>query len=380
MLYLDNSSTTKIDEKVIKTINYAMEKYWGNPSSLHSLGFISEKVIKQSKKIVAEILNVSLDEIYFTSGGTESDNMFIKGVLDGHDITKGHIITSKIEHPAVFEVIKSYEDKGWRVTWLDVNEDGLISLDDLRKELSKDTILTSIMHVNNENGAIQPIEEASKIVKDNSRSLFFSDGVQGFLKVPIDIQKSEIDGYSISGHKIHGPKGIGALYIRKNVVLKPLIQGGGQEKNFRSGTENVPNIAGLAKAVQIYKDEYKKLYRENIEKQKIMVRKISDKIPEIRINTPKNKQGSPYIISCSFPGIQGETILHALEEKNIFVSTGSACSGKNKRYSRVLSEMKLEEEYLKGAIRISMALSEWPTDKESSLLVDTLKEIWDRFK
>lgn len=380
MLYLDNSSTTKVNSKVIKAMNLVMEKYWGNPSSLHELGVLSEKVIKQSRKIIGDCLNVASEEIYFTSGGTESNNMFIKGVLERTTGGMGHIITTKIEHPAVSEVIKSYEEKGWRVTWLDVNEEGIISLEDLKNELSPDTVLTAIMHVNNESGSIQPIGEASKIVKENSRSLFFSDGVQGFLKVPFDIANTNIDGYSISGHKINGPKGIGALYIRKNIHLEALIQGGGQEKGFRSGTENVPGIAGLAKAVQIYKDEYRMLNEINLKKKETFVNLLSEKIPEIRINSPKGSKGSPYIINCSLPGLRGENILHYLEESNIFVSTGSACSGKDKKDSPVLREMGLTDEYLKGAIRISMALDNWPDEKETIYFVGKLEETWERLK
>lgn len=380
LLYLDNSSTTKIDKNVIKTVSTAMEKYWANPSSLHGLGVLSEKVINQARKIIAEPLNVSPEEIYFTSGGTESNNMFIKGVLDSYQGTSGHIITTKIEHPAVSEVIKSYENKGWKVSWLEVNEEGIISLDQLKEKLSKDTILTAIMHVNNETGSIQPIKEAATIVKENSRSLFFSDGVQGFLKVPIDLKSTLIDGYSLSGHKISGPKGIGAIYIRKNIVLKPLLQGGGQEKTFRSGTENVPGIAGLAKAVQIIKDDYQDLNKTNILKKQDFINNLLKKIPEIKLNSPQGVKASPYISNISLPGIQGETILHALEESNIFVSTGSACSGKDKKYSSVLLAMGLENEYLQGAIRISMALNQWPTDQEINYFTDKLKEIWERYR
>lgn len=381
MLYLDNSSTTKIHQDVIKTMNEVMEKYWFNPSSLHEPGVQAEKVLKQSRKILSDSFRVFPEEIIFTSGGTESNNIFIQGVLEEYASRGNHIITTKIEHPAVSEIIKTYQDKGWDVTWLNVNEEGIISLEDLEEALTSKTVLTAIMHVNNETGSIQPIKEAAKIVKESSRSLFFSDGVQGFLKVPFDMSDSLIDGYSISGHKINGPKGTGALYVNKKVRLKPLIQGGGQERGIRSGTENLPGIAGLAKAVQIHREGYIEKYRVNLQRKKELLQLLSREVPEIRINSPLGDgMCSPYIINCSLPGIQGETILHALEEAGIYVSTGSACSGRDKSYSRVLREMALAEEYLKGAIRISFGLDYWPDEKDEIYIVEKIKNVWNRLK
>lgn len=378
VLYLDNSSTTKTNKEVMSTVVSVMENYWGNPSSLHELGVLSEKVVKQSRKIISDFLQVTPEEVYFTSGGTESNNIFIHGVLEEYRGRGNHIITTKTEHPAVVEVIKSFEEKGWRVSWLDVDEFGLISIEELRREVSSETVLTTIMHVNNETGTIQPVEEAAKIVKEASRSLFFSDGVQGFMKVPINLEKSKIDGYSISGHKINGPKGIGALYINKKIRLKPFLLGGGQERGYRSGTENVPGIAGLAKAVQIYKDDYLSFLETGKKKKILFAEKLKENIPEIKINSFLNDKGSPYILNCSLPGIRGETILHSLEENQIYVSTGSACSGKDKSYSHVLSAMNLDERYLMGTIRISMALGSWPDKSETLYFIQKLKETWER--
>ena len=378
LLYLDNSSTTKTNKDVIKTINSVMEIYWGNPSSLHELGILSEKVIKQSRKIISDFLQVTSEEIYFTSGGTESNNIFIKGALEEYKERGKHIITTKIEHPSVLEVVKFYEKKGWKVSWLNVNEFGRISLEELENEVSSDTVLVAIMHVNNETGAIQPVEEAAKIVKQKSRAVFFSDGVQGFLKVPINLKESEIDGYSISGHKINGPKGIGALYINKKVRIQPVFLGGGQEKGLRSGTENVPCIAGLAKSVQIYKDDYLSFVKDNNIKMREFVEKLIKSVPAVKINSNIGDNGSPYILNCSLPGIRGETILHTLEENQIYVSTGSACSGKDKSYSHVLSAMNLDERYLMGTIRISLALGSWPGEKETLYFIQKLKETWER--
>jgi cysteine desulfurase len=378
LLYLDNSSTTKTNKEVINTINSVMEKYWGNPSSLHEMGVMSERVLKQSRKILSDFLEVSSDEIYFTSGGTESNNLFIKGVLEEYKERGNHIITTKIEHPSVLEVIRSYEKNGWKVSWLDVDEFGLVSLEELKNEISQETVLTAIMHVNNETGAIQPIEEAAKIVKERSRSLFFSDGVQGFLKVPFSLKDRKIDGYSISGHKINGPKGIGAIYINNKIRIKPVFLGGGQEKGLRSGTENVPGIAGLAKAVQLYKDDYLSLAEENLLKKKKFAEKLKEVISSIKINSYIDERSSSYILNCSLPSIRGETILHFLEENKIYVSTGSACSGKDKSYSHVLKAMNLDEKYLKGAIRISMALGQWPEEKEINYIIEKLKEALER--
>lgn len=381
-MYFDNSSTTKINRQVIETMTKVMENFWANPSSLHSLGAQAEKLMRQSRQILAQSLGVSADEIYFTASGTESCNLFIKGALEAYQQRGRHIIASSIEHPAVLKTLRAYEDKGWEVSWLKVDQEGFISLKELEEKLREDTVLTAIMHVNNELGSIQPIEEAGRIIKEKSRSVFFVDGVQGFLKLPLDIEGAYIDGYSISGHKIHGPKASAALYVRRGRELVPLLHGGGQERNLRSGTENLPAIAGLAKAVQIF-SKGDNFAAELVERQKEkdkFASMLEDMIPTLKINSAKGLRNSPYILNLSLPSIQGETILHALEEAKIYVSTGSACSSKEKDYSHVLMAAGLDEEDIKGAIRISFGLEEWPDEEKLSFFANKLKEIYERLR
>lgn len=382
-MYLDNSATTKTHTKVIETMIKVMETYWANPSSLHGPGAMAEKLLSQSRQIIAESMGVKTGEIYFTSGGTESCNTFIKGCLQAYKDRGRHIVASRTEHPAVIESLKNYEEKGWEITWLKVDKEGFISLKELENALRDDTVLTIIMHVNNETGSIQPIEEAGQIIANKSKSLFFVDGVQAFLKVPLNLSALNIDGYSISGHKIHGPKGSGLLYVRRGINLTPLMHGGGQERKLRSGTENLPAIAGLAKAVQLYSLEEKKAeerFQENKRKKERFIEVLKEQIPSLKINSPAIGRTSPYIMNISLPDIQGETILHALEESEIFVSTGSACSGKKKGYSPVLEAMGLEEKYLKGAIRLSLGLDQDLDEEDFYFFAKKLKEIYERLK
>ena len=364
MIYLDNSSTTRPSPEVIKAMAQVMEKYWGNPSSLHRLGLEAEKILKQAREIIACSLGASAEEIVFTSGGTESNNIFLKGILNAYSGRGKHIICSKVEHPSVLEVVKTFEKKGYDVTWLGVDQYGSVSLEELQESLREDTILTAIMHVNNETGTIQPVTEAGQIIKKYSKSFFYVDGVQGYLKVSLDLKKSLIDGYGISAHKIHGPKGTGALYIKKNLRISPLLEGGGQEKGLRSGTENLQGIAGMAKTVKHLDSFYKGRYEENLSNRKKLINLLQEVIPEIKVNSALGKNSSPYILNCSLPGVRGETLLHILEEDEIYVSTGSACSGKDRSYSHVLKEMGLAEDYLMGSIRISMNVLDWPKEED----------------
>jgi len=350
-VYLDNSATTKPYDEVIEKMAFAMKNNYGNPSSAHSLGLRAEKKLNESRELLSKTINASKDEIIFTSGGSESNNFLIRGLIT----QGGHIITTKIEHPSVLETCKKLEIKGIRVTYLDVDNSGRISIEELRSNICRDTQIISIMHVNNEIGVIQDIEAIGKVIKEETtRAKFHVDAVQSYGKIKIDVKKCNIDLLSVSGHKIHGPRGIGFAYLRKGLMPKPLIHGGGQERNFRSGTENLAAIVGLSKAAEI-------MYSHNIENyNKVQGLKtyFTEKlqgIEAIKINSQLKEYYSPYILSVSFIGVRSEVLLHLLEEKSIYVSTGSACSSRDEKHSSVLMAIGLKVEELKGTIRFSFS-------------------------
>ncbi len=379
MIYLDNASTTGMTESSVAAVHTIMEKYWGNPSSLHRLGVEAEKVLKQARTIIADSLTVRAEEIIFTSGATESCNLFIRGIARSYKNRGQHMITTETEHPAVLKTMEDLAKEGYEITYLPVDSQGLISTDDLRQALRDDTIIVALMHVNNETGVIQPISDAGKIIKKESRAFFFVDGVQGYLKIPLSIEEAGIDAYAISAHKVHGPKGVGALYLRKNLVIDPLITGGGQERGLRSGTENTAGLAGFARAVQTLSQAQPK-ERSLLQKQREdFMARLKTEVPEIRVNGAQDLSSSPYIINLSLPKVQGETLLHGLEADQIYVSTGSACSGKSK-VSRVLGAMKIPEQYLHGAIRISIGLLEWPDARQQQAVAESLKHIYARIR
>lgn len=352
-IYLDNCATTKPRKEVVEEMILYLREDYGNPSSLHRKGFSIEKEVEKSRALIADFLEVDRDEIYFTSGGTESNNIAIQGILN--KAKKGHIITTKVEHSSVYNIIKHYEKKGFEVSYLDIDSKGLISLDDLEEAIREDTVLVSIMQVNNEIGSIQPtwgIRE--RLDRKNSKALIHLDGIQAMGKIPLNLREWGIDSFSISGHKIYGPKGIGALYLRKGLKLDPIIFGGGQEEGLRSGTENVPGILGLAKAVEILNHNFKDEFEEALELKTFLVREINDHIEDVHINTPIGSESSPYVLNISFANVKAEIILHYLENKEIYISTGSACSKGSKR-SRTLEGLKLEERFREGAIRMCLA-------------------------
>ena len=365
-IYFDNSSTTKPYKEVIDEVVNAMEEYFGNPSSLHRIGIKSEKKLVEAREFLGKSINASKDEIYFTSGGSESNNLIIKGLVKpGH-----HIITTIFEHHSVLMTYKELEKTGVKVTYLDVDKDGKISLDDLKEAICKDTVLVSIMHVNNEMGAIQDIKSIGEIIKErSSRARLHVDAVQSYGKLDIDVKKMNIDMLSVSAHKIHGPKGIGFMYIKENSKLKPIITGGGQESSVRSGTENVPGIYGLGKAVEIMnKDLDSKI--EKIQSLKVLLKEeILKNIEGVKVNSPED--GVCHILNVSFENIRGEVLLHFLEQKNIYVSTGSACSSK-KKGSHVLNAIKLKPDEIEGAVRFS--LSDFNKEEEILETVKVLKD------
>lgn len=370
MIYLDNCSTTMPRKEVIKAIGDSMAEDFGNPSSLHRLGLQSEKKIKKVREDIGNFLNVHIDEIYFTSGGTESNNIAMQSIVNKLKNRGNHIITTKIEHASVLNLMKYYEKEGYEITYLDVDENGKISLEQLEKEIKGNTILVSIMHVNNEIGTIEPISQVKKIIKKKkSKALFHVDGIQGFGKVNIHLKSWGIDTYSFSGHKIYGPKGIGGLYIDKSHTLSPIVYGGNQEKGIRSGTENLTGIIGFGEAVNIIKKKFIEEREYVLNLKTYFAKRIKEEIDNIKFNTSLDDESSPYILNVSFNHVRGEVLLHYLEDKEIYVSTSSACSSKDKNKSSVLKSIGLNDLEIEGAIRFCFCYENTIEDLEYTIKV-----------
>ncbi|MGF7059184.1 cysteine desulfurase family protein [Brassicibacter mesophilus] len=372
-VYLDNSSTTRPRDEVIDEINHMLKVDFGNPSSLHRMGLEAEKRIEGSRTIIADYLGVRKDEVFFSSGGTESNNVAIQGLVNKYSKRGKHIITSKIEHSSVLNTVKQYEDRGYRVTYLDVDEHGIIDLEQLRQSIDNETILVSVMFVNNEIGTIQPIEEIRKIISKRNKDIkLHVDGIQAFGKIDMDIKKLGIDVFTFSSHKIHGPKGVGGIYVRKDIMLAPIIFGGNQEKGLRSGTENVPGIVGLGKAVEIINENHVSEKKNILDIKKYFADKVMENIEDIIINSFLDDRCAPHILNISFLGVRGEVLLHYLEDEGIFVSTASACSSHSKGKSHVLASIGLSDREIEGAIRFSFAYSN--SRDEIEYVVDRLKK------
>lgn len=355
-IYLDNSATTRCFDEVAGLMTTIMCEDYGNPSSLHRKGMQAEQKIRYAKEVIAKNLKVNEKEIFFTSGGTESDNLAIRGCAYANCRAGKHLITTQIEHPAVLQTMKHLEEEGFRVTYLPVDEKGSIRLEDLQRAITGETILVSIMHTNNEIGSLQPIEEAGALIKKmNPRILFHVDAVQGYGKFRIYPKKMKIDLLSVSGHKIHGPKGIGFLYVDEKVKIKPIVFGGGQQNGLRSGTEAVPSIAGMAKAIEmIYCDlenEAERLYQL-----KEAFAEGAKRIEGVSLNGPAGRDGAPHIVSVSVSGVRSEVLLHALEDKGIYVSAGSACSSHKPQPSATLQAIGLSKDLLSSTIRFSFSV------------------------
>lgn len=370
-VYLDNSATTKCYDSVRELVGKVMCEDYGNPSSMHKKGMEAEKYVKESKETFARLLKVQEKEIFFTSGGTESDNLALIGCARANKRAGKHLITSSIEHPAILNTMRYLEqEEGFHVTYLPVDKNGKIKLTALKDALCNETILVSIMHVNNEVGSVQPIEEAVQIVKNYNRNILFHvDAVQGFGKYRIYPKRMGIDLLSISGHKIHGPKGTGVLYINEKVKIKPIVFGGEQQKNVRSGTENVPGIAGIGLAAkEIYKDFDAKISYMRALKQRFV--EGVQKIDRTTIHGLTDESSAPHIISVGFAGIRSEVLLHTLEEKGIYVSAGSACASNHPAISGVLKSISTGSEYLDATLRFSF--SEFTTSEEIDYTLQTL--------
>lgn len=378
MIYFDNSATTKPYKEVVELISRIMLEDFGNSSSLHNLGIRAERILEEARANIASTLKAQPDEIIFTSGGTESANMAIKGSAEILKRTGLHILSSPVEHAACLESLKELERIGYELEYLDVDEYGKVKLEDLKNKLRKDTILVNIMAVNNELGTIEPVDEAAHLIKsNNNKTIFHVDAVQGYGKIPINTRDLKADLISASSHKIHGPKGVGMLYIRKGTRLHPMMLGGGHERKLRSGTVNVPCIAGFVLAactkVKNMKDD-----QENC-------RKIKERIisglsaalgSRIRINSPAD--GVDNILNISFKGIKSETLLHFLEMKEIYVSSGSACHSKKDTVSHVLKAVGTPQNWAEGALRFSFG--SFNTEDEAVAAVQAINNIMDKIK
>ncbi len=381
-VYLDNSATTRQYDAVTDKMLTYMREDFGNPSSLHRPGINAEKAIKEARRSVASAIGCADEEIYFTSGGTESDNTAVFGAAEAGKRRGKRIITTAVEHPAVLESVKRLGDAGFDIVLLPVCNDGSIDIDTVRNALNEDTILVSMMQVNNENGMIMPIAETGRLISDFNKEkgtdvMFHVDAVQSFGKM--NVMKPGIDMMSVSAHKIHGPKGIGALYVRKGRNIRPYIVGGGQEKHFRSGTENVPAIAGFGTAAQLAYSNLDARLASMAAARAYLLDGIKSEIKDIKINSMEEcsvvgetGKSSPSVLNVSFLGTRGEVILHTLEQSGIYVSTGSACSSNKKGRSHVLTAMGLSDKEIEGAIRFSF--SEENTIADMDYVLDKLKK------
>ncbi len=375
-IYLDNNATTKTDEEVVKAMMpYLLDNY-GNPSSIYKLGRENRKVVEDSREKIAEILNCKPDEIYFTSGGSESDNTAIRGIAYSYKNKGNHIITSKIEHPAVLETCKQLEKEGFEVSYIGVDENGIINLDELKNAIKPTTTLITIMFANNEIGTIQPIEEIGKIAKENN-IIFHTDSVQAIGSVKIDVEKLNIDSLSLSAHKFYGPKGIGVLYVKKGIKFNKFINGGHQERNKRAGTENVAGIVGLAKAMELAYRDLEEHNKKIKELRDYYMSQVKEKIPYIKINGDMEKR-LPGNSNISFRFIEGESLLLNLDLKGICASSGSACTSGSLDPSHVLLAIGLPHEIAHGSLRIS--IGKYNTKEEIDYVVESLVEIVGRLR
>lgn len=372
-VYLDNSATTKVFDSVKDIMVKVMTEDYGNPSSLHYKGVEAEKYVRDAKNIIAGTLRAKPGEIIFTSGGTESNNMAITGSALANRRKGKHIITSAIEHASVYNVFGFLEEMGFRVSYIPVDEYGHIRQDILEQTIDDETILVSCMYVNNEIGSVNPIAQIGELIKKkNPKTIFHVDAIQAYGKYKIVPKNMNIDLLSVSSHKIHGPKGAGFIYIKEGTKIRPIIYGGGQQKGMRSGTDNVPGIAGMAKAAEeIYKDHGQKINRM-YELKAHFIERLSE-LDDVYVNGLTGTDSAPHVISVSFAGVRSEVLLHALEDKGICVSSGSACSSNHPAVSGTLKGIGVKKELLDSTLRFS--LSVFTTEEELDYTIDTLKEL-----
>jgi cysteine desulfurase len=371
VIYMDNAATTKVSPEVLKEMHPYLENSYGNPSSIYSLARESKRAVDIARERVAKGLGAKSNEIYFTSGGTESDNWAIKGIAFANENKGKHIITTSIEHHAVLHTCKYLEKYGFESSYLPVKRNGIIDINELKKAIREDTILISVMFANNEIGTIQPIKEIGKIAKEKG-IYFHTDSVQAVGNIPIDVNELNIDLLSLSGHKFHGPKGIGALYIRKGVNISNMLHGGGQEKKMRAGTENVPGIVGLGKAIEIATKNIEKKNKDITELRDMLIDGLLDEIPDTILNGDKEKR-LPGNVNVCFKYIEGESILLMLDMKGVCASSGSACTSGSLEPSHVLLALGLKHEIAHGSLRLT--LSKYNTKEEVEHVLETLPPI-----
>ena len=371
LIYMDNAATTPVKPEVLDAmLPYFTEKF-GNPSSIYSISSENKKAITDAREVIAKTINTTPENIYFTAGGSESDNWALKATADAYASKGKHIITTKIEHHAILHTCEYLETKGFEITYLDVDENGLVKLDELTAAIRPDTILISVMFANNEIGTIEPIAEIGKIAHEHG-VLFHTDAVQAYTQVPIDVEAMDIDMMSTSGHKINGPKGIGFLYIRKGVKIKSFIHGGAQERHRRAGTENVTGIIGLAKAAEIATANMKERTAEEIKVRDHLIERIEKEIPYAKLNGDRVKR-LPNNVNFSFQFVEGESMLILLDSKGICASSGSACTSGSLDPSHVLLAIGLPHEIAHGSLRLT--ISDQITMEDADYVVDNLKEI-----
>lgn len=376
MIYLDNAATTKTAPEVVEAMLPYFTENYGNPSTIYSLGSTSKKAVNEARRTIADAIGAKQEEIYFTAGGSESDNWALKATAEAYASKGKHIITTKIEHHAILHTCEYLEKRGFEITYLNVDRDGLIDLEELKAAIRPDTILISVMFANNEIGTIEPIEEIGAIAKERN-VLFHTDAVQAFGQVPIDVDKLHIDMLSASGHKLNGPKGIGFLYIRSGLKLRSFIHGGSQERSRRAGTENVPGIVGLGKAVERALRIMDEKTKHETELRDYLIERVEKEIPYCWVNGHRTKR-LPGNVNFSFLYIEGESMLIMLDMKGICASSGSACTSGSLDPSHVLLAIGLKHEEAHGSLRLT--LSEENTKEQMDFVVDNLKQIVARLR
>ncbi len=376
LIYMDNASTTPLKREVLEEMMPYLTDYYGNPSSVYRLGNKSKAAVENSRDKIAEIINAKSKEIFFTGSGSEADNWALKGIAYGNKAKGNHIITSKIEHQGILHTCEYLERQGFEVTYLDVDEYGVVDIEQLKNSIKDETILISVMFANNEIGTIQPIKEIGLIAKENN-IYFHTDAVQAMGTIDIDVEELNIDLLSMAAHKFYGPKGVGALYIRTGVKIDPLISGGGQERNRRAGTENVPGIVGMAKALELAYENMEESNKRLIYLRDKLIKDIQERIPYTKLNGHPEKRLANNV-NISFEFIEGESLLLSLDMENIAGSSGSACTSGSLDPSHVLLAIGLSHEIAHGSLRLS--LGDFTEEEDLDYVVDKLEEIVDRLR